>query len=50
MDMRQITPRFFVSPQIAPEYEACKRLAESSGLPIAEVYRIIQRESEANLS
>jgi uncharacterized protein (TIGR00299 family) protein len=34
----------------APEYEACKRLAESSGLPLAEVYRIVQAEGEARLA
>ena len=26
--------------------EACKRLAEASGLPLAEVYRIVQAEGE----
>jgi uncharacterized protein (TIGR00299 family) protein len=36
-------------PQVAPEYEACKRLAETCGLPIAEVYRIVQSEGEAQL-
>jgi uncharacterized protein (DUF111 family) len=35
--------------QATPEYEACKRLAESSGLPLAEVYRIVQAEGEARL-
>ncbi len=33
-------------PRVAPEYEACKRLAESGGLPLAEVYRIVQVEGE----
>ena len=33
-------------PLVAPEYEACKRLAEASGLPLAEVYRIVQAEGE----
>jgi len=33
-------------PGVAPEYEACKRLAEASGLPLAEVYRIVQAEGE----
>ena len=33
-------------PRVAPEYEACKRLAEASGLPLAEVYRIVQAEGE----
>ena len=32
-------------PRIAPEYEACKRLAEAAGLPLAEVYRIIEAEA-----
>ena len=36
-------------PRLAPEYEACKRLAEISGLPLAEVYRIVQAEGEAAL-
>ncbi|MFQ6019140.1 MAG: nickel pincer cofactor biosynthesis protein LarC [Dehalococcoidia bacterium] len=36
-------------PRVAPEYEACKRLAERSGLPLAEVYRIVQAEAEALL-
>jgi len=33
-------------PRVAPEYEACKRLAEANGLPLAEVYRIVQAEGE----
>ena len=37
-------------PRAAPEFEACKRLAEATGLPIAEVYRIVQTEAEARLS
>ncbi len=37
-------------PGVAPEYEACKRLAEASGLPLAEVYRIVQAEGEARLA
>ena len=36
-------------PRVAPEYEACKRLAEGSGLPLAEVYRIVQAEGERHL-
>ena len=35
--------------RVAPEYEDCRRLAERSGLPLAEVYRIIQAEGEAEL-
>jgi uncharacterized protein (TIGR00299 family) protein len=36
-------------PRIAPEYEACKQLAEATGLPLAEVYRIVQAEGERRL-
>jgi hypothetical protein len=36
-------------PSVAPEYEACKRLAEVTGLPLAEIYRIVQSEGEARL-
>jgi uncharacterized protein (DUF111 family) len=35
--------------QIAPEYEACKRLAESSGLPLRDVYRLVEHEAQAHL-
>src|SRR2546426_5640348 len=37
-------------PRFAPEYEAFAALAEASGLPIAEVYRIVQAEAEARFS
>ncbi len=37
-------------PSVAPEFEACKRLAEASGLPLAEVYRVVQAEAEARVS
>jgi uncharacterized protein (DUF111 family) len=33
------------APRVSPEYEACRRIAESRGLPLAEVYRIIEREA-----
>ncbi|MGQ9572950.1 MAG: nickel pincer cofactor biosynthesis protein LarC [Dehalococcoidia bacterium] len=36
-------------PQAAPEYEVCRRLAEASGRPLAEVYRIVQGEALALL-
>ncbi len=36
-------------PRAAPEFEACRRLAEATGLPLAEVYRIVQAEAEAHL-
>jgi pyridinium-3,5-bisthiocarboxylic acid mononucleotide nickel chelatase len=36
-------------PRVAPEYEACRRLAEATGLPLADVYRVVQAEAEAKL-
>jgi hypothetical protein len=36
-------------PQAAPEYEVCRRLAEVSGKPLTEVYRIVQAEAQALL-
>jgi hypothetical protein len=36
-------------PRAAPEFEACRRLAEATGLPMADVYRIVQTEAEARL-
>ena len=36
--------------QIAPEYESCRTLAEPRRLPIAEVYRVVQREALARLA
>ncbi len=37
-------------PRVAPEYEACKRLAERTGLPLAEVYELVRREGERKLA
>ena len=37
-------------PQIAPEFESCRRLAEQHGLPIAEVYARVQGEAAAQFS
>ena len=37
------------APRIAPEYEACRVLALRHGLPLAEVYRVIEREAAAHL-
>jgi uncharacterized protein (TIGR00299 family) protein len=37
-------------PAVVPEYEACKRLAEASGLPLMEVYHIVQAEGERVLA
>ena len=36
-------------PRVAPEYEACRRIAEARGMPLAEVYRIVEREALALL-
>jgi uncharacterized protein (TIGR00299 family) protein len=33
------------TPRAAPEYEACRKLAETHDLPLAEVYRIVEREA-----
>jgi uncharacterized protein (TIGR00299 family) protein len=35
---------------VAPEYEACARLARERGLPLMEIYRIVQREAEQRLA
>lgn len=32
-------------PRVAPEYEACRVLAEQHGLPLAEVYRVAEAEA-----
>jgi len=32
-------------PQLSPEYESCRRLAEELSMPLAEVYRIVQGEA-----
>ncbi len=34
-------------PRVAPEYEACRRIAEKTGLPLMDVYRVVQMEGEA---
>jgi pyridinium-3,5-bisthiocarboxylic acid mononucleotide nickel chelatase len=31
--------------RVAPEFEECRRLARETGLPIAEVYRVVERET-----
>ena len=36
-------------PHVAPEYEACRRIAEASGMPLADVYRAIEREALARI-
>ncbi len=37
-------------PRVAPEYEACRRIAEERGMPLAEVYRIVEREALERLA
>jgi len=37
-------------PRVAPEYEACRRIAEETGLPLMDVYRVVQMEGEARAS
>ena len=37
-------------PSVAPEYEACARIARERGLPLQEVYRIVEREARRQLS
>src|SRR5207253_7000214 len=32
-------------PRVAPEYEACRVIAEQHNLPLAEVHRVIEREA-----
>lgn len=33
----------------SPEYEDCRKIAIDTGLPLQEVYRIVQREAEASI-
>jgi uncharacterized protein (DUF111 family) len=35
--------------QVAPEFEACRLLAEMHDLPIADVYALVQREASEQL-
>jgi uncharacterized protein (TIGR00299 family) protein len=37
-------------PRVAPEYESCRRLAQRSGRPLAEVYRVVAAEAERLLA
>jgi uncharacterized protein (TIGR00299 family) protein len=32
-------------PRVSPEYEACRGLAEATGTPLIEVYRVVEREA-----
>jgi hypothetical protein len=31
--------------RVAPEFEECRRIAETRGIPLQDVYRIIERET-----
>jgi pyridinium-3,5-bisthiocarboxylic acid mononucleotide nickel chelatase len=37
-------------PRIAPEYEACRRIAQQLGMPLLEVYRVVAAEAEQCLT
>jgi uncharacterized protein (DUF111 family) len=37
-------------PRAAPEYDVCRALAATTGLPLIEVYAVIVREAEERLS
>jgi uncharacterized protein (TIGR00299 family) protein len=37
-------------PRVAPEFESCRAIAEKRGMPLAEVYRIIEHEALARLT
>jgi hypothetical protein len=37
-------------PRVSPEFEACKRIAEATGLSLVEVYRVVQAEAEEKLT
>ena len=37
------------TPQVSPEYEACRRLALEQNLPLAEVYRAVESEARTRL-
>jgi uncharacterized protein (DUF111 family) len=37
-------------PRVAPEYDACRRIAEARGLPLADVYRTVEREALARIA
>lgn len=38
------------APRIAPEYEACRAIALATGMPLLEVYRIVESEARPRLA
>lgn len=37
-------------PRVAPEYEVCRRIAQTRGMALSEVYRVVAAEAEALLN
>lgn len=37
-------------PRVAPEYESCRAIALATGMPLPEVFRVVNREAEAWLA
>ncbi len=38
------------APRVAPEYEACRALALATGMPLLEVYRIVESEARSHVA
>jgi len=38
------------APRVAPEYEACRALALATGMPLLEVYRIVEAEARSHVA
>jgi uncharacterized protein (DUF111 family) len=37
-------------PRVAPEYEPCRRIAEARGMPLVDVYRVVEREARDRIA